>query len=83
MASGSRTIGSRNGHIAMRTPDLDAAVAELREKGFAFKMDTAAYTEDGKLKAAWGSGVLMPRWASSNSFRMAAPPHLDWAAVGL
>ena len=40
----------RNGHIAMRTPDLDAAVAELREKGFAFKMDTAAYTEDGKLK---------------------------------
>ena len=39
-----------NGHIAMRTPDLDAAVAELREKGFAFKMDTAAYTEDGKLK---------------------------------
>lgn len=40
----------RNGHIAMRTPDLDAAVAELREKGFAFKMDTAAYTEEGKLK---------------------------------
>ena len=25
-------------------------MAELREKGFAFKMDTAAYTEDGKLK---------------------------------
>ncbi|MCI9649982.1 2-dehydro-3-deoxyphosphogluconate aldolase [Oscillibacter sp.] len=40
----------RNGHIAMRTPDLDDAVAELREKGFAFKMDTAAYTEEGKLK---------------------------------
>lgn len=39
-----------NGHIAMRTPDLDGAVAELREKGFAFRMDTAAYTEDGKLK---------------------------------
>ena len=39
-----------NGHIAMRTPDLDDAVAELKEKGFAFKMDTAAYTEDGKLK---------------------------------
>ena len=34
----------------MRTPDLDDAVAELREKGFAFKMDTAAYTEEGKLK---------------------------------
>ena len=40
----------RNGHIAMRTPDLDDAVAVLREKGFAFKMDTAAYTEEGKLK---------------------------------
>ncbi|MEY8258741.1 2-dehydro-3-deoxyphosphogluconate aldolase [Oscillospiraceae bacterium 50-60] len=39
-----------NGHIAMRTPDLDAAVEELRGKGFAFKMETAAYTEDGKLK---------------------------------
>ena len=40
----------KNGHIAMRTPDLDAAVEELRGKGFAFKMETAAYTEDGKLK---------------------------------
>ena len=34
----------------MRTPDLDAAVEVLRGKGFAFKMETAAYTEDGKLK---------------------------------
>ena len=42
-------LGSK-GHIAMRTPDLDGAVAELREKGFAFRMDTAAYAEDGKLK---------------------------------
>ena len=40
----------KNGHIAMRTPDMDAAVEELRGKGFAFKMETAAYTEDGKLK---------------------------------
>lgn len=39
-----------NGHIAMRTPDLDAATEELKEKGFSFNMDTAAYTEDGKLK---------------------------------
>lgn len=39
-----------NGHIAMRTPDLDAAVEELREKGFSFRMETAAYTEDGKMK---------------------------------
>ena len=40
----------KNGHIAMRTPDMDAAVEELRGKGFAFKMETPAYTEDGKLK---------------------------------
>ncbi len=45
-----------NGHIAMRTPDLDAAVAELREKGFAFRMETAAYTEDGKLKNIYLDG---------------------------
>jgi len=38
------------GHIAMRTPDLEAAVAELKEKGFDFRMDTAAYFDDGKLK---------------------------------
>ena len=30
-----------NGHIAMRTPDLTAAVEELKEKGFSFRMDTA------------------------------------------
>ena len=36
-----------NGHIAMRTPDLTAAVEELKEKGFSFRMDTAAYNEDG------------------------------------
>lgn len=45
-----------NGHIAMRTPDLDGAVAELKEKGFAFRMDTAAYTEDGKLKNIYLDG---------------------------
>ena len=39
-----------NGHIAMRTPDLSAAVEELKEKGFSFNMDTAAWTEDRKLK---------------------------------
>lgn len=40
----------KNGHIALRTDDLEGAVEELRAKGYAFKMDTAAYTEDGKLK---------------------------------
>ena len=46
----------KNGHIAMRTPDLGAAVEELKEKGFSFNMDTAAYTEDGKLKNVYLAG---------------------------
>lgn len=45
-----------NGHIAMATADLPAAVEELKAKGFAFNMDTAAYTEDGKLKNVYLSG---------------------------
>lgn len=48
-------LGS-NGHIAMATPDLAAAVEELKEKGFAFNMDTAAYSEDGKLKNIYLAG---------------------------
>ena len=35
-----------HGHIAMQTEDLEAAVEELKEKGFSFNMDTAAYRED-------------------------------------
>lgn len=45
-----------NGHIAMRTPDLNAAVEELKEKGFSFRMDTAAYTEEGGLKNIYLDG---------------------------
>ena len=45
-----------NGHIAMRTPDLTAAVAELKEKGFTFNMDTAAYFDDGRLKNVYLDG---------------------------
>ena len=45
-----------NGHIAMRTPDLTAAVEELKGKGFSFNMDTAAYTEEGKLKNIYLDG---------------------------
>lgn len=45
-----------NGHIAMRTPDLTAAAEELKEKGFDLNMDTAAYTEDGKLKNVYLAG---------------------------
>lgn len=40
----------KNGHIAMRTPDLAAAMEELKAKGFAFNMDTAAYTQEGHIK---------------------------------
>lgn len=45
-----------NGHIAMRTEDLDGAVEELKRKGCTFRMDTAAYTEDGKLKNIYLDG---------------------------
>lgn len=46
----------RNGHIAMRTDDLEAAVAELKGKGFTFNMDTAAYTDSGRLKNVYLDG---------------------------
>lgn len=45
-----------NGHIAMRTPDLEAAVAELKEKGVGLRMETAAYFDDGKLKNVYLDG---------------------------
>jgi len=45
-----------NGHVAMAVSDLDGAVEELKEKGFAFNMDTAAYDEDGKLKNVYLDG---------------------------
>ena len=45
-----------NGHIAMRTPDLAAAVEELKEKGCSFNMDTAAYTDEGKIKNVYLDG---------------------------
>lgn len=48
-------LGS-NGHIAMRTHDLAAAVSELKEKGFDFNMDTAAYNDDGTMKNVYLNG---------------------------
>lgn len=45
-----------NGHIAMRTPDLEAAVEELKAKGYTLNMETAAYTEEGKLKNVYLNG---------------------------
>lgn len=46
----------RNGHIALKTDDLEAAVAELKAKGYTFNTDTAAYTEDGRLKNIYLDG---------------------------
>jgi len=46
----------KNGHIAMRTPDLKAAMEELEENGFRFRMETAAYFEDGRIKNVYLDG---------------------------
>lgn len=46
----------KNGHIAMRTENLESAVEELKEKGISFNIDTAAYDEDGKLKNIYLAG---------------------------
>lgn len=40
----------RNGHIAFKTDNLEAAVIELCAKGYSIKQETASYTEEGKLK---------------------------------
>ena len=44
------------GHIAMGAPDLESSVAELKEKGFSFREDTAKYDEEGKLKNIYLDG---------------------------
>lgn len=44
------------GHIAMRTPDLTAAVEEMKSRGYAFNNDTASFGEDGRLKNIYLSG---------------------------
>ena len=43
-------------HIAMCTPDLKAAMEELEENGFRFRMETAAYFEDGRIKNVYLEG---------------------------
>ena len=40
----------------MRTKDLTAAMKELEVNGFKFRMDTAAYTEDGRVKNIYLEG---------------------------
>lgn len=46
----------KNGHIAMRTSDLESAVEELKKKGLTFNLETAAYNEEGKLKNIYLAG---------------------------
>lgn len=46
----------KNGHIALKTENLENAVAELKGKGCTFNMDTASYSEDGKLKNIYLDG---------------------------
>lgn len=46
----------KNGHIAMSTDDLEAAVEELKEKGYKFLDETAAYNDEGKLKNIYLDG---------------------------
>ena len=40
----------------MRTENLQSAMEELKEKGFSFRMETAAYFEDGSIKNVYLDG---------------------------
>ena len=42
-----------HGHIAIGTPDVAAAVAELEARGFFFDQSTAKYKPDGTLNAIY------------------------------
>ena len=42
-----------HGHIAVGTPDVAAAKAELEAKGFTFREETAKYKPDGTLNAIY------------------------------
>ena len=43
----------KNGHIAIGTPDVAAAVADLEERGFKLNMEPAKYKADGTLNAIY------------------------------
>lgn len=43
----------RNGHIAIGTPDVAAAKAELEGRGYTFRDDTAKFKADGALNAIY------------------------------
>ena len=42
-----------NGHIAIGTPDVAAAKADLESRGFTFDPETAKYKADGTLNAIY------------------------------
>lgn len=46
----------KNGHIAMQTCDLESAVAELKEKGFSFREESASRDDAGRLKNIYLAG---------------------------
>ena len=43
----------KNGHIAIGTPDVAAAKAELEARGVSFREDTAKFKADGTLNAIY------------------------------
>lgn len=43
----------KNGHIAIGTPDVAAAKAELEARGYKFLEDTAKHKPDGRLNAIY------------------------------
>lgn len=43
----------KHGHIAIGTPDVAAARAELESRGFTFDPATAKYKDDGRLNAIY------------------------------
>ena len=47
-----------HGHIAIGTPDVAAAQAELEAKGFTFDPSTAKYLSDGTLNAIYLTGEI-------------------------
>lgn len=47
-----------HGHIAIATPDVPAAKADLESRGFTFDPDTAKYRPDGVLNAIYLTGEV-------------------------
>ena len=43
----------KNGHIAVGTPDVPAAVADLEARGFRFRPESAKYRKDGVLNVSY------------------------------